>query len=160
MNIARRDIVPIMLTTNLVSLTMKKIVLILVLTLFSSTASAFLKDFSYNSDGSTLVCLNLGHLVKNRSTIFEYNKFWNVNAVEKIIFHIGDSKVLVSTYSTDDLIGEYVSEVFDIVNESDKPYIEFKNKLGVEVGKINRFTGDFYYLGGDYGPCKKIERLF
>jgi len=150
---------------------MKRIILIVFTTFSFGVNALFDDDFSYSSDGTTLVCLNIASTGIDRSADIKYSDLWGVSTIEKLIVHIKSPKVLISGYTPNIVGGDYYEAyggVFDIVNEDDNmSYIEFEvetdatNKAGNKItrtGKINRFTGDIH-LEHIYGPCKRIERL-
>jgi len=150
---------------------MKRIILIIFTTFSFGVNALFDDDFSYSSDGTTLVCLNIASTGIDRSADIKYSDLWGVSTIEKLIVHINNSKILISAYRPSIIGGDYYGVyggIFDIVNEGDNtPYVEFEvetdttDKAGKKItrtGKINRFTGDIH-LGHIYGPCKKIERL-
>lgn len=149
---------------------MKRIILIIFATFSISVNALFDNDFSYVSDGTTFVCLNVKGTIANRSTDIKYSVLWGLNTVEKFIVHIKSPKVLISAYTPSAKNGGYrypYGGNFDIINETNNvPYIEFGMRTSkdksvnktISIGRLNRFTGDMD-LGGMYGPCKKTERL-
>jgi hypothetical protein len=148
---------------------MKRTLSAFVFIILSSNSNALFGDFTYASDGLTLVCLNVNKTITNRSTDVKYSSLWGLNTIQKFIVHINDSKVLISAYTPSSVDGDYYDfygGVFDRVDETDSmPYLGFgvvrTNKDGIKtkiIGRLNRFTGDIN-VGSSYGPCKKIERL-
>ena len=142
--------------------------------MLSSSSSALFEDFSYTSDGATLVCLNIDSTSIDSHVDIKYKDLWGVSTIEKLMVHLNDSKVLITAYTPNmsNLLGLYYGVyggVFDIVNQANNmPYIEFEadtdltDKAGkkiIKAGRLNRFTGDIH-IGHIYGPCKKIERIF